>query len=445
MATSLTTRETAGGGATVKNAPLTNAEVDLNFISLADNKIEIVDGTVAVIPTGTTAERPSTPVAGYLRFNETDNVFEGYDGTEWGSIGGGGVSYTFHTANYTAEAGEGVLTDTTGGSFTVTLPASPDVGDTVVIADAGGAWNTNNLTIARNGSTIDGNAQDIVTDISNIRYSFIYNGTTWNIYTAINNIDSDVVTANSLSPVATTGIYDDIINAPVLSTVATSGSYTDLSNTPTIGNSTISVTGGNGLTGSGSFNLNDTTATTITINHNDTSSQASVNNSGTTVIQDVTLDDFGHVTNLSNKTISSDDLSLGTSNNVRFNSLGVGTNASGASGEIRATNNITAFYSDDRLKTRIAELTDAVEKISTLDTFYFEPNQTAQDMGYEKTRDVGVSAQQVQMILPEIVVPAPIDDKYLTVRYEKMIPLLLQAIKELKTEIDLLKEEKNDY
>jgi len=238
MATTLITRETAGAGATIKNAPLTNAEVDNNFISLADNKVEIIDGTVAVIPTGTTAERPGTPSTGMLRFNTTEEAFEGYNGIEWTSIGGGGVSYTLHTSNYTAEAGEGVLADTSGGSFTVTLPASPDIGDTVVVADTAGSWDTNNLTIDRNGSTIEDESNNFIASISNLNYTFVYNGTTWNIYTAINNIDSDVVTANSLSntleTVATTGDYGDLFNTPNLSSVATSGSYTDLSNTPTI-------------------------------------------------------------------------------------------------------------------------------------------------------------------------------------------------------------------
>ena len=54
-------------------------------------------------------------------------------------------------------------------------------------------------------------------------------------------------------------------------------------------------------------------------------------------------------------------------------------------------------------------------------------------------REVGVSAQEVQSILPEIVAPAPIDEKYLTVRYERLVPLLIEAIKELEAQVAELK------
>ena len=132
--------------------------------------------------------------------------------------------------------------------------------------------------------------------------------------------------------------------------------------------------------------------------------------------------------------------SLDTSSNVRFASLGVNTDAYGTAGEIRATNNITAFFSDDRLKIRLEDINNAMEKINTLSGFYFEPNKTAQDLGYEVKRDVGVSAQKVQDILPEAVVPAPIDEKYLTVRYEKLIPLLIEGIKEQQLQIEELRD-----
>lgn len=109
-----------------------------------------------------------------------------------------------------------------------------------------------------------------------------------------------------------------------------------------------------------------------------------------------------------------------------------------ASGAITSTGNVTAFFSDDRLKTRHGKIENALEKLQTLDGFYYTPNQVAQDLGYEAIQDVGVSAQSVQAILPEIVAPAPIDDKYLTVRYEKLVPLLIEAIKELTAKVEAL-------
>ena len=120
-------------------------------------------------------------------------------------------------------------------------------------------------------------------------------------------------------------------------------------------------------------------------------------------------------------------------------SLGVGTAASGVSGEIRATNNITAYYSDDRLKTKLGGIEDALGKVRSLSGFYYEANKVAQSLGYEVKREVGVSAQQVQAVQPEVVAPAPIDEQYLTVRYERLVPLLIQAIKELDAEVQLLK------
>ena len=113
--------------------------------------------------------------------------------------------------------------------------------------------------------------------------------------------------------------------------------------------------------------------------------------------------------------------------------------ATGTAGEIVAIGNITAYYSDDRLKTKLGNITNALDKILSLDGFYYEANKTAQDLGYQVKKEVGLSAQQVQKVLPEIVVPAPIDRKYLTIHYEKMIPLIVEAIKELKNEIENLK------
>lgn len=129
-----------------------------------------------------------------------------------------------------------------------------------------------------------------------------------------------------------------------------------------------------------------------------------------------------------------------TSQNSQFNSVGVGTAASTTAGEIRATNNITAYYSDDRFKTNLGNIPDALAKVLTLNGFYYEANELAQSFGYEKILEVGVSAQQVQAVQPEVVVPAPIDENYLTVRYERLVPLLIEAIKELNAKVAALEQ-----
>ena len=125
---------------------------------------------------------------------------------------------------------------------------------------------------------------------------------------------------------------------------------------------------------------------------------------------------------------------------TQVSSLGVGTAASGTTGEIRATNNITAYYSDDRFKTNLGNIPNALAKVLTLNGFYYEANELAQSYGYEKKLEVGVSAQQVQAVQPEVVAPAPIDENYLTVRYERLVPLLIEAIKELNAKVTALEQ-----
>ena len=123
-------------------------------------------------------------------------------------------------------------------------------------------------------------------------------------------------------------------------------------------------------------------------------------------------------------------------------------------GEIRATGNIIAYYSDERLKTKLSNINNAVDKLSQLNGFYYKNNEIAKSFGYtdEKTQ-LGLSAQEVQSVFPDIVNPAPFDtedvnggsksgENYLTIDYSKLVPVLVEAIKELKAEIEELKKNK---
>lgn len=126
--------------------------------------------------------------------------------------------------------------------------------------------------------------------------------------------------------------------------------------------------------------------------------------------------------------------------NLQVGSVGIGAAASGVKGEIVAINNITAYYSDDRLKTRQGNIVDALTKTLSLNGFHYHANDLAQSLGYKIVPEVGVSAQEVQKVLPEAVVPAPIDNQYLTVHYQKLIPLLIEAIKELNAKVESLEK-----
>jgi hypothetical protein len=132
---------------------------------------------------------------------------------------------------------------------------------------------------------------------------------------------------------------------------------------------------------------------------------------------------------------------VATTSNVQVNTLGVGTSPDTANtGSIRAINNITAYYSDERLKTRLGTIENALDKVDQLSGFFYKANEVAQSLGYTDKREVGLSAQEVQKVLPEVVVEAPIDSQYLTIHYERVIPLLVEAIKELRVEVEKLKK-----
>lgn len=130
-----------------------------------------------------------------------------------GSTSGGGITYVAKTANYTAASGEGILANTSGGAFTVTLPASPSTGAQVIVADAGNTWGTNNLTIGRNGSTIEGAAENLVCDISGVSVQLIYSGTTWEIYAQVGAASGRAVTGPASATNNAIALFDGTTGA----------------------------------------------------------------------------------------------------------------------------------------------------------------------------------------------------------------------------------------
>jgi len=136
--------------------------------------------------------------------------------------------------------------------------------------------------------------------------------------------------------------------------------------------------------------------------------------------------------------------SITSSSNVQINSLGIGTPASNVAGEIRASNNITAFYSSDiSLKENIQDIPNALNIVTTIGgkTFDWKDEvieaRGGEDGYFVRKQDFGVVAQDVQSVFPLAVRLR--DDGILAVDYEKMCALAFAAIKELKAEIDMLK------
>ena len=103
---------------------------------------------------------------------------------------------------------------------------------------------------------------------------------------------------------------------------------------------------------------------------------------------------------------------------------------------------VTAFASDQRLKENIKPIDDALEKLSKIGGYTFNFNELGQQLvGQTDKQQVGVLAQEVEQVLPEVIAPAPADENYKTVKYEKLVPLLIESIKELSARVEQLESQ----
>mgnify|MGYP003111880981 FL=1 len=99
------------------------------------------------------------------------------DGTNWYdifSLAGLGEAWQIKTSNYTASDGDNLFADTSGGAFTITLPASPSIGNQVKIIDAEGTFGTNNFTVGRNSQKIQGATSDLTISTNSAGIALVY-------------------------------------------------------------------------------------------------------------------------------------------------------------------------------------------------------------------------------------------------------------------------------
>jgi hypothetical protein len=439
-----------------------NAQGQLtNAVTVSVNASAISLGTLPnARTTADSANGASTIVARDANGNFTANVIT--------ATTSNATTFNGTTGNFTNITGNAVsLTDINASNITSgtisnarTTGSTSNSASTIVLRDANGAFGAGNVTAA--------NFIGAGTTITSINASNISSGTIANARTtaASANGASTIVSRDSSGDFAANtvsasfngnGAAISAINASNLASGTAPVARLAATGTPSAStflrgdsawvalsapnNGTLTMnTSGTGLSGSATFTADQAGASTFTV----ASNASSANGASTLVARDasgnfsagtITAALSGTATTATTATTAN---ALNTGNNYQVAGLGIGT--AGAAGELRATGNVTAFFSDERLKTKIGDIENAVDKVCQIETMLYHANEVAVALGYDGSiQEVGVTAQSVQKVQPEIVVPAPIDDKYLTVRYEKLVPLLIEAIKELKAEIDALK------
>ena len=163
---------TAGAGAAT-----VNVAAGAKTLVYVDGSDEVIEGISATSPGGSDKQ---------IQFNDNGS-FGGItmgtagqvlttDGTtaSFGDISGGASWQAVKTADFNVTAGEGYFIDTTSTTITATLPGSPTIGDFVAIVDYAGTFDTNNLTVARNGNNIQGSATDLTVGTERAGFTLVY-------------------------------------------------------------------------------------------------------------------------------------------------------------------------------------------------------------------------------------------------------------------------------
>lgn len=417
-----------------KGSPLTNNEVDANFLNLNTDKYEFgaaAGFSTTLIGPAASANFTRFPnalsvvsnIASGVQHDESLYIGQMSEATSVGDTWGSGV----YGAGYTNSTGAGRGTGVTGEGH---VSAASDTGVAVGVRGYATDAHTGNYNIglygdAENGGSglaFGGNVAlflangNIVTSASATKTWYMGGGITFNgqgttkTIGVTNGAVFALGTPSSGTLTNCTGYtYANLAGSVPTWNQNTTGSAATLTTARTI----------NGVGFDGSVNITVADSTKLPL-------------SGGTMTGAISFAAGQTWPTFNQNTTGSAATFTSTTQNSQFNSVGVGTAGSGTAGEIRATNNITAYYSDIRLKTKIGEITDALAKVRQIETLIYHANETAVALGYDASViEVGVNAQSVKAVQPEVVVPAPIDDKYWTVRYERLVPLLIEAIKEL--------------
>ena len=157
----------------IADGAITGAKINSTFDISA--KTVTLPASVSGLGTGIT----NAQLAGSIENAKLSNSSFTLNGTSislgaTAEISAGTSWQTVKTSGFTAVAGEGYFCNTTSSAFTVTLPASPTLGDEISIIDYAGTFDTNNLTVGRNGNPIQGSAADLTVSVERAGFTLVY-------------------------------------------------------------------------------------------------------------------------------------------------------------------------------------------------------------------------------------------------------------------------------
>lgn len=154
----------------------TNANASATAAASAGNAPSWVSGTTYTAGSSIVYS-PITFLSYRCKVTGVSIVDPSADSVTWACING--TNWATITAAYTAKAGEYLFVNTTSSAYTITLPASPYLGSTITFADLASTFNTNPLTLGRNGKNIMGLAEDMIVYNSNITFTIVYSGASY--------------------------------------------------------------------------------------------------------------------------------------------------------------------------------------------------------------------------------------------------------------------------
>jgi hypothetical protein len=402
--------ETQGGGIISSSAQLNNTTIT----NLTVTNLTTVNETASVI------------------FSSGSNTFGDFGNDTHNFTGSVKVSGSITTIGAsTATSYNGIINATNGivsGSSQITYTGISSIPGGIV------SGSTQTITNLPTG-TVSGSSQ-IVSILSSL-----------NTYTGSNDTTNTAQSTRLTTLESVTGSYETKGRGVVSGSAQIDGSLLGSNKTITIG-STSTTLGGTSTTIAGLTSVTSTTFVGALTGNASTATTAAALTTART-INGTSFDGSANIT-IPNLVSGSAQVTLssttggGTSSNVQFNSLGIGMAASATAGRIDATNDVVAFSSSDiRFKENIVPIENALDKISKISgNTYDWKAENKIEHGYEGN-DVGVIAQEIEAVLPQLVQTR--ENGFKAVKYDKLVALLIEGIKEQQQQIEKLRMDLDNY